>query len=340
VVPEDPEIHREVLKMYHDHPTAGHPSIMQTLALVAKDYWWPTMWEFITNYVKGCAICQQTKSGTTKPRILLIPITPKQANTPFTTVTLDLITDLPESQGYDCVLTVMDHDCSKAAIFTPCHKTIDSEGMARLYAKEVFPYYGLPHRVISDWDSQFTSKWTTELCCILGVDQNISTAYHPQTNGQSKHTNQWLEQYLWIYGNFQQNDCVMWLPMAQFVYNSWENKTTKRTPFDLLMGHTPDVRKCNHLITTPEVEQRIKWLEEKRWQAHSVMQRAQDLLLKRNQQQRGHKAYWPFEEEDKVWLEGKNLHMSHPFPKLSPKHYGPFLVEQVINPMVFKLIAT
>jgi Integrase zinc binding domain len=150
VVPEDPELHRNVLKMYHDHPAAGHPGITRTLALVAKDYWWPTMWEFVTNYVKGCAICQQTKSGTTKPRIPLMPITPKQANIPFTMVALDLITDLPESQGYDCILTITDHDCSKAAIFTPCHKTIDSEGVAKLYAKEVFPHYGLSHRVISD----------------------------------------------------------------------------------------------------------------------------------------------------------------------------------------------
>jgi hypothetical protein len=79
-----------------------------------------------------------------------MPITPKQANTPFTTVALDLITDLPESHGYDCVLTVTDHDCSKAAIFIPCHKTINSEGVAALYAKEIFPHYGLPYQVISD----------------------------------------------------------------------------------------------------------------------------------------------------------------------------------------------
>jgi hypothetical protein len=124
--------------------------------------------------------------------------------------------------------------------------------------------------------------------------------------------------------------------MAQFVHNSWKNETTKRTPFNLLMGHTPDVRKHNHPITTPEVGQCVEWLEEKRQQAYSAMQRAQDLLLKRNQQQRGCKAYQPFKEGDKVWLEGKNLHMSHPFPKLSPKCYGPFLVEQVINPVVFK----
>ena len=67
------------------------------------------------------------------------------------------------------------------------------------------------------------------------------------------------------------------------------------------------------------------------------MQRVQDLLLKRNRQQRGCKAYQPFKKGDKVWLEGRNLHMSHPFPKLAPKHHGPFLIEQVINPMVFKL---
>jgi Integrase zinc binding domain len=83
VVPEDPKLHKNVLKMYHNHPTAGHPGIMWTLALVAKDYWWPTMWEFVTNYMKGCAICQQTKSSTIKPRVPLMPITPKQANTPL-----------------------------------------------------------------------------------------------------------------------------------------------------------------------------------------------------------------------------------------------------------------
>jgi transposase InsO family protein len=125
-----------------------------------------------------------------------MPITPKQANTPFTTVALDLITDLPESHGYDCILTVTDHDCSKAAIFIPCHKTVDSEGVAALYAKKIFPHYGLPHRVILDRDPRFASKWIKELCRILGVDQNISTAYHPQTDGQSERTNQWLEQYL------------------------------------------------------------------------------------------------------------------------------------------------
>jgi hypothetical protein len=125
--------------------------------------------------------------------------------------------------------------------------------------------------------------------------------------------------------------------MAQFVHNAWENGTTKRTPFDLLMEHIPDMRKHNHLITTPKVEQCVKWLEEKWQQTQSAIQRVQDLLLKKNWQQRGYKAYWPFEEGDKVWLEEKNLHTLHPFLKLAPKHYGPFLVEWVINPMVFKL---
>jgi hypothetical protein len=79
-----------------------------------------------------------------------MPITPKQVNIPFTTVALDLITDLPESHRYNCILTVTDHDCSKAAIFIPCHKTVDSEGVAALYTKEIFPHYGLSCWVILD----------------------------------------------------------------------------------------------------------------------------------------------------------------------------------------------
>jgi hypothetical protein len=82
--------------------------------------------------------------------------------TPYSTITLDLITDLPELQGYDSILTITDHDCSKAAFFIPCNKTIDSEGIAKCYAKEVFPHYGPLKRVISNCDPHFASKWTRE----------------------------------------------------------------------------------------------------------------------------------------------------------------------------------
>ena len=109
-----------------------------------------------------------------------MPIVTTGVQTPFETISLDLITDLPTSQGYDSILTVVDHGCSKAAIFLPCHKTIDATGVAALYSVQIFPFYGIPKRIISDQDLRFTARFIQQLCIILGISQNLSMAYHPQ----------------------------------------------------------------------------------------------------------------------------------------------------------------
>src|SRR5262249_42727197 len=112
---------------------------------------------------------------------------------PFQTVAMDFITKLLESRGYDMVLTITNQGCSKATLFLPCHKSVDVEKVAALYTKEVFPHYGIPQKIIMDRVPRFTVKFTKELCSILGIWQIISTAYHPQTDGQLEWTNQWLE---------------------------------------------------------------------------------------------------------------------------------------------------
>ena len=137
------------------------------------------MKKFVVQYVKGCATCQSTKPNTVRPRIPLLPIAPAEGAVPFQTITLDLITDLPQSGGFDTILTVVDHDCSKAAIFLPCAKGIDAIGVAELYAQCVFPYFGIPQKVISDRDPRFTAQFTKALCTCLKVEQGLSTAYHP-----------------------------------------------------------------------------------------------------------------------------------------------------------------
>jgi Integrase zinc binding domain len=149
---EDNTLRQEVLTQCHDHPSAGHPGIFNTLHLVIRDYWWPDVKRFVKNYVQGCAICQTTKSHTNKPTIPLHPIIPEPHSNPFKTVAMDLITDLPLSDGFNSILTITDHDCTKAALFLPCIKTIDAPGVARLYTKSVFPHYGAPRKVISDRD--------------------------------------------------------------------------------------------------------------------------------------------------------------------------------------------
>jgi Integrase zinc binding domain len=183
---EDNTLRRGVISLYHDHVTTGHPRISKTLSALTHNYWWPDMKCFTANYVKGCTVCQATKSNTTQPKMPPFPITTQKTALPFKTVAMDLIVDLPESGGYDSILTVTDHNCTKAVIFLPCQMTIDGPGLAALYAQHIFPHYGLPRKVISDRDTHLTSDFTRELCRLLEVTQNISMVYYPQTDSQSE----------------------------------------------------------------------------------------------------------------------------------------------------------
>jgi hypothetical protein len=336
VVP-DKGLFKRILEAYHDHPSAGHPGILKTYQMIKGVYWWPHQRDFSTKYVQGCTTCQSTKSGTTHPRILIMPITPKEQASPFTTIALDLITDLPLSQGYDSILTITNHNCSKAAVFLPCLKMITGEGIAQLYVQHVFLHFGVPRRVISDQDPWFTGKFMQELCKQLHIKQNISSAYHPQMDGQSKRMNQWLEQYLRVYGNFQQNNWASLLPLTQFVHNAWPSKVTKMMPFDLLMGFTPKIWQTKMTSTLPDLARRKEWLLVTRNQAQEAIKKAQKMVMKCNVQQKGWRAYELYKEGDLVWLDGKNLHTSHPTQKLAPKWYGPFKVIDVINPVAFQL---
>jgi len=133
---------------------------------------------------------------------------------------MDLIVKLPSSQGYDSVLTITDHDCTKAVILIPCKEEMNLEQLAELYKDKAFPYTGIPSKIILDRDVQLTSHFTKELCKQLGIQQNISTAYHPQTDGQSEKTNQHVETALRIFSNYQQNNWARWLPIVQYLINA------------------------------------------------------------------------------------------------------------------------
>ncbi len=139
----------------------------------------------VEQYVKGCVACQANKANTCPLKPAIIPITPEHT-LPFQTVSMDFIVKLPRSGKYDMILTITDHNCSKAAIFIPCQETITAEGVAGLYLQYVYPRFGVPKKIISDRDTRFTLKFAKGLCNSLQICQNISTAYHSQTNGQSE----------------------------------------------------------------------------------------------------------------------------------------------------------
>jgi hypothetical protein len=155
---------------------------------------------------------------------------------------------------------------------------------------------------------------------LLGIQTNMSTAYHPQTDGQSERTNQWLEQYLRIYVNHAQDNWASFLPLAQFVHNSWASSTTGFSPFDLLIGFTPTLDTSGVTQSAlPLLRNRKEELEHLRVHAKEAILHAQKLLTIHNKRQRGQNKFTPFQVGDKVWLEGTNLHLSHPLAKLAAR---------------------
>jgi hypothetical protein len=150
IVPENNKLKWGVISLFHDSTTAGHPSTTRTKLAIEKDFWWPTLLQDIKTYVQGCATCQSTKPRTNHPKPPYHPIPPKHSQTLFGTIMLDFITKLPTSEENDMILTITNHDCSKATLFFACKETITAEEVAELYTKQVFPHYRIPHKVISD----------------------------------------------------------------------------------------------------------------------------------------------------------------------------------------------
>jgi hypothetical protein len=333
VVAGDNDLKRGVIHFFHDKPWAGHPGISNTYELAKRDFWWPNMKQDVEQYVKGCAACQANKANTNPRKPAMFPITPEHT-LPFQTVAMDFIVKLPKSGKYDTLLTITDHDCSKAVILIPCQETITAEGVAALYMRYVFPRFGAPKKIISDRDTRLTSKFARALCAALGVHQNISTAYHPRTDGQSERSNQWVEQFLRFFCDERQDDWHTWLSFAEFAHNSWPSATTKKSPFDLIMGYTPRIEWVEGPSHLPTVTMRLSELNNIRDSALQQIVKAQKVMKMRNP---GNKRFQPYKEGDQVWLEGTNLKTLYPTAKLGPKRYGPFRVTKQLSEAVYRL---
>jgi integrase-like protein len=174
------------MTLVHDHPTPGHPRQDEMIRQAKGRLTWPGMNHWIAWYVKGCATCQQNKILVHHTKTPLYQISTLEDACPFQQISMDLITGLPRVRGKDTILTIVDHRCSRAAIFLACATTIMGLGIATLYLKNVYPWFGLPKKVITDRDPRFTSHFRKALATHIGAQQNISTAFHPQTDGLSE----------------------------------------------------------------------------------------------------------------------------------------------------------
>jgi hypothetical protein len=226
-----------LMVLYHDHPTAGHPGRDETIRKTQQHHNWVGMKQWIADYVKGCAVCQQNKIQTHKKKTPLYKIMTTKGALPFQQVAMDLITALPMHKGYDAILTIVDHSCSRATIFLPCLASITGPGIARLYLDNVYQWFRLPTKVISDRDPRFTSQFGKALTNQLNIQQNLLSAFHPQTDGLSERKNQWVEQYLHLITLAQPEDWTEWLSIASAVHNNRRNTTTGLSPNQILLGY-------------------------------------------------------------------------------------------------------
>ena len=189
-IPPNPQLREQIIQQNHDHPLAGHPGIRHTLNLLKTWYYWPTIKWDIARYIKGCNKCQRVKTDTSGKKTLLNPNTVPDA--PWKIILVDLIGPLPESKGKNAIMVIVNQFSKMIRLF-PVSTKITSQGVAKIFRDEIFKLHGIPKKMISDRGPQFVLSFMKELYSQLQIEGNPSTAYHPETNGQTERINAWVE---------------------------------------------------------------------------------------------------------------------------------------------------
>ena len=222
-----------IISMFHDPKIAGHKGVAKTVELITRHWEWPGLNKDVSNYISHCDLCQRTKVSRHRPYGKLQSFTPPAGA--WEEITMDFIGPLPESMDpasktkYDMIYVVLDK-LTKYARFIPTRTTNTAPELAYIFMRDIFAHHGMPSRLISDRDKLFKSKFWTSLMDQLGGKNKLSTAFPPQTDGQTERTNQILEQYLRAYVNYEQTNWVELLPKAQFAYNN-STSATGISPF-------------------------------------------------------------------------------------------------------------
>ncbi|QRW12456.1 Transposon Tf2-1 polyprotein [Ceratobasidium sp. AG-Ba] len=274
VIPENKEIRLAILEMHHDNPIAGHQGQARTLELISRRYYWPAMKQQVNQFVETCEICQRN-------------------------IAYDFIVKLPESQGMDRILVVIDR-FSRQAHFIPCLET-NAEGVADLFIKEVWKLHGLPKTTVSDRGPTFNSQFLKALYAKL--------AFHPETDGITERTNQWLEGFLRSFCNYRQDDWVRWLPIAEFCHNNQVNSATGKTAFETIYGLHPRWDLVDLEVNAPN--------------AADMADSTQEI--------------WDEVIASMEFHRSKEDTPKHEYKKLDNKKLGPFVISEKISSHVYRL---
>ena len=294
------------------------------------DYW-PTLRRDVEDYIRGCDVCLALKTVRHKPyRDLQSLSVPTHR---WKDLSMDFVTSLPiltdwKGDSYDSILVIINR-LTKMVYYKPVKVTINAPGLAEVSIDVVVRHHGLSNSIVTNRGLLFTSKFWSLLCYFLGIKQKLSTAFHPQMDGQTKRQNSTIKAYLQAFVNFEQNNWVKLLPMPEFAYNNAKNASTGYTPFKLNCGYHPWVFYKEDL----DPRSKSRTAEELSSELRELMTICQQNLHHAQElQKRGYnKGVKPqrYAPGDKVWLSSQHLKTKRNC-KLEAKFLGFF---QILHPM-------
>jgi hypothetical protein len=333
-VPNNKQLKTEILRECHDAGIAGHGGIAKTKELISRKYYWLKLDHDVEVYVTSCHSCQANKSSNQLPSGSLQPLPIPTRR--WEQVSMDLITQLPMTdQGHDAIVVWVDK-LSKMVHYTATTTTVTAPELAQLMYREVVRHHGIPSSIVSDRDPRFTSHFWKSLWKLTDTQLNMSTSFHPQSDGQTERANRTLEEYLRAHVDYHQNNWDQHLISAEIAYNNSINASTGYTPFYLNYGQEILLPLDQNRIHTsqPTTEELFSELQANVQIAKQQIEEAQIRQKKYADENRKEITY---EINDQVWLSTRNLKKKGRSEKLLPRFIGPYTITEIINPVAYRL---
>lgn len=294
------------------------------------------MKKYVNQYVDGCDTCQRNKPHTRKPVGLLKPLPVPTG--PWQSVSYDLIVKLPQTQkGHDSVLVYLDRQGKEGHFIATKEEGLSDEKMVELYIHNIWKLHGTPLETISDRGTQLKTDLMRNLYKGLGIKMNLSTAFHPQTDGQTENVNNsGVEGFLRMFCNHRQDDWDDYLPFAEFAYNNAVHSSTGFSPFFAARGYNPTFTTMpSDAQANPDAQKRLEVIKSVQEEIQAAMTIAQE--HQKRFYDRHHQDSPEYEVGQQVWLEATNIKTDRPSKKLSAKRLGPYEVLQKVGTHAYKL---
>ncbi|KAJ0817688.1 putative nucleotidyltransferase, Ribonuclease H, protein kinase RLK-Pelle-RLCK-VIIa-2 family [Helianthus annuus] len=337
VVGNDMKLQQDIIQLCHSSGMGGHSGVHATTQRIKGMFKWKGLHKQVRQYIRTCDICQRVKTENVAYPGLLQPLPiPKSV---FSDISMDFIGGFPRVNGKDSVMVVVDR-LTKYGHFIPISHPYSAMTVAQLFMDHVFKLHGWPQTIVSDRDPIFLSNFWKEFTKMHGVQLAMSTAYHPQSDGQTEVVNRCIEAYLRAMTLSTSTPWLKWLSLAEWWYNTNFHSTIQTTPFQALYGYPPPLfvpyipKDCNVEAVDQLCLEREQLLQELRKHLLVASNRMKQKADKKRSERELEVGQWVYL---KLQDYRQNSLRNHKHHKLSPKYFGPFLIIEKVGAVAYKL---